>query len=186
MTIGPAPMMRMLLMSVRLGIASTSCFHQRRRSGRTGSRCRAGPGSLPGGPGSRTPAGRCARSPAAMPSKSETCVGAQVGRQRRRVDREAVVLAGDHHRPVSRSFTGWFAPWWPNFIFSVFAPEARPMQLVAEADAEHRHAGRVEDLADRLDRVVARLRVARAVGQEHAVGLQRAAPRARASAPAPR
>ena len=29
-------------------------------------------------------------------------------------------------RPVSRSCTGWFAPWWPNFIFIVFAPAARP------------------------------------------------------------
>src|SRR5216683_2041548 len=30
-------------------------------------------------------------------------------------------------RPVSRSLTGWFAPWWPNFIFTVLAPEARPI-----------------------------------------------------------
>ena len=29
-------------------------------------------------------------------------------------------------RPVSRSITGWFAPWWPNFIFTVRAPAARP------------------------------------------------------------
>ena len=27
-------------------------------------------------------------------------------------------------RPVSRSFTGWLAPWWPNFILKVLAPEA--------------------------------------------------------------
>jgi hypothetical protein len=27
---------------------------------------------------------------------------------------------------VSRSLTGWLAPWWPNFILSVRAPEARP------------------------------------------------------------
>ena len=47
------------------------------------------------------------------------------------------------------------------------------MQLVAEADAEDRDAASVEDLADRLDRVVAGLRVAGAVGQEDAVGLQR-------------
>ena len=45
-------------------------------------------------------------------------------------------------------------------------------QLVAEADAEHRHVG-LEELADRLDRVVAGLRIAGAVGEEHAVGLQR-------------
>jgi hypothetical protein len=28
-------------------------------------------------------------------------------------------------RPVSRSLTGWLAPWWPNFILKVRAPEAR-------------------------------------------------------------
>ena len=43
--------------------------------------------------------------------------------------------------PVSRSSTGWFAPWWPNFIFSVRAPDGEAQQLVAEADAERRHAG---------------------------------------------
>ena len=29
--------------------------------------------------------------------------------------------------PPSKSLTGWLAPWWPNFILSVRAPEARPM-----------------------------------------------------------
>ncbi|MNI56514.1 hypothetical protein D3C73_1115230 [compost metagenome] len=29
-------------------------------------------------------------------------------------------------RPLSRSCTGWFAPWWPWPILIVFAPEARP------------------------------------------------------------
>ena len=28
--------------------------------------------------------------------------------------------------PDSMSWTGWFAPWWPNFIFIVLAPDARP------------------------------------------------------------
>src|SRR2546429_806159 len=44
-------------------------------------------------------------------------------------------------------------------------------QLVSEADAEHRDDRGVEDFADRLDGVIARLRVAGAVGQEHAVRL---------------
>jgi NTE family protein len=30
----------------------------------------------------------------------------------------------------SRSCTGWFAPWWPNFIFIVFAPEASAGSVV--------------------------------------------------------
>jgi hypothetical protein len=29
-------------------------------------------------------------------------------------------------RPLSVSMTGWFAPWWPNFILTVLAPSARP------------------------------------------------------------
>jgi hypothetical protein len=67
--------------------------------------------------------------------------------------------------------TGWLAPWWPNFIFMVFAP-GQAQQLVAEADAESRDAAR-QDLADGGDGVIAGLGIARAVGQEHAVGLQR-------------
>src|ERR1041384_6380327 len=51
-------------------------------------------------------------------------------------------------------------------------PRGEAHQLVAEADAEHREARRVEDLADRLDRVVARLGVARTVREKHAVRLE--------------
>ena len=86
-------------------------------------------------------------------------------------------------RPLSRSFTGWFAPWWPNFILKVFAPDGQRHDLVAEADAEGRDAA-LDQLARRGDRVVARLRVARAVGQEDAVGLERQHFGAPASAPA--
>ena len=75
-------------------------------------------------------------------------------------------------RPVSRSCTGWFAPWWPNFIFMVLRAAGEAQQLVAEADAERRHV-RVHERADRLDGVVARLRIARTVRQEHAIGLER-------------
>ncbi|MCY1368607.1 hypothetical protein D9M69_556030 [compost metagenome] len=30
-------------------------------------------------------------------------------------------------RPLSISFTGWLAPWWPNFILKVLAPLAKAM-----------------------------------------------------------
>jgi hypothetical protein len=43
--------------------------------------------------------------------------------------------------------------------------------LVAKADAEHRDARGVEDFADRLDGVVARLGIARAVGEKDPVRL---------------
>jgi hypothetical protein len=54
--------------------------------------------------------------------------GAQVGRQRRGSSTAKpwfwlVMLT----RPLSRSFTGWLAPWWPNFILKVFAPDASAM-----------------------------------------------------------
>ena len=52
-----------ILMSVRLGMLP-ALAPSSSRSGRTDSRCRAAPGSPRGGPGSRTPAGRCARFPA--------------------------------------------------------------------------------------------------------------------------
>ena len=48
----------------------------------------------------------------------------------------------------------------------------QPQQLVAEADAEGGMPSS-QQFADRLDRVVAGLGIARAVGQEHAVRLQR-------------
>jgi hypothetical protein len=60
------------------------------------------------------------------PSKSERCVGRTLPGSVRSSTREAVVLAGDEDAPVSSSCTGWFAPWWPNFIFVVFAPAASP------------------------------------------------------------
>ena len=155
------------------------------RSGRTDSRCRAARDSLPGGPGSRTPAGRCAPGPAA--SRRTARRGSAAG--------SPAAIAGSTAkpwfwlvittRPVSRSFTGWLAPWWPNFIFSVFAPEARPMSWWPRQMPNTGMPRRVEDLADRLDGVVAGLRIARAVGQEHAVGLHASALRAPASAPAP-
>ena len=75
MTIGPAPMMRTLLMSVRLGTLAHPPSSS--RSDRTGSRCRAARDSPRDVPGSRTPAGRCARGPAGLPSKSETCVASR-------------------------------------------------------------------------------------------------------------
>ena len=43
-------------------------------------------------------------------------------------------------RPVARSFTGWFAPRWPHLELVGLRPERQRQQLVAEADAEHRHA----------------------------------------------
>src|SRR5262245_16256529 len=90
----------------------------------------------------------------------------QVTSNTRWVDGKTVVLAGDHHAPGVEVLY--------RMVRAVVAelhlerPRARgePHELVAEANAEHRDAGRVQDLADRLDGVVARLRVAGPVGEE--------------------
>ena len=133
-----------VLRSVRLGIASASPsrVHQRRRSGRTGSRCRAARARLPGGPGSRTPACRCAPGPAAC---RRTATRASARRLAGSVFSSTakpwfwlVMLT----RPLSRSFTGWLAPWWPNFILKVLRARGQRHDLVAQADAEGRHAAR--------------------------------------------
>src|SRR3954468_5141125 len=44
-------------------------------------------------------------------------------------------------------------------------------ELVAQADAEHRQPRRVENLADRLDGVIAGFGVARTVREKYAIGL---------------
>ena len=131
-----------------------------------------GPGLASGWPWKQN-AGRSVRArPCREPSNSETCVGR----------RFAGSVAGSTAKPwfwlvittcpVSRSFTGWFAPWWPNFIFTVFAPEASPISWWPRQMPNTGMRVRVEDFADRLDGVVAGLGIARAVGQENAVRLQ--------------
>ena len=75
--------------------------------------------------------------------------------------------------PVVRSFTGWFAPWWPCSIFTVVAPSASasiwwPRQM------PNTGLPLVDQLPDLRHRVFAgRRRVAGAVGQQHAVRLAR-------------
>ncbi len=141
----------------------------RRRSGRTDSRCRAARARLPGGPGNRTRASSTCAKPCSVPSKSETWVG----------------------RSVAGSDSGSTAkPWFWLVIDDPAAVEVLDRvvgavvaelhlvgaraggerhDLVAEADAEGRHAA-LDELARRRDRVVARLGIARSVGEEDAVG----------------
>jgi hypothetical protein len=125
------------------------------------------PGDASGWPWKQK-AGLSVRSTLAACRRTGDVGGAAVGGQRL-VHRETVVLAGDHDLPVSRSCTGWLAPWWPNFIFKVLAPEARamiwwPRQMPNTGSWLH------ELLARRWRS--RRARVARAVGQEHAVRVQ--------------
>ncbi|MCY1433135.1 hypothetical protein D9M71_491560 [compost metagenome] len=98
--------------------------------------------------------------------------GAQVARQAGLVRAEAVVLAGDHHHAgveVLYRVVGAVVA-----VAHLHGPGAggQGQQLVAEADAEYRNLG-LQHVLDSLDGVVARLGIARTVGQEHAVRLQR-------------
>ena len=99
-----------------------------------------GPGDASGWPWKQN-AGLSVRArPCSVPSNSETCVGAQVRRQRLLVDREAVVLAGDAdaagvevlHRVVGAVVA--------ELHLEGLRAGGERHDLVAEADAEGRHA----------------------------------------------
>ena len=91
------------------------------------------------------------------------------GRQRRCVDGEVVVLAGDLDGARGEVFDRVVGAVVPERQLDRLGAQGPAEQLVAEADAEDRHLA--EQLADRLDGVGHLSRVARPVGQEDAVGL---------------
>ena len=93
-------------------------------------------------------------------------------RQRLRVDREAVVLAGDADPAAVEVLDRVVGAVVAELHLVGARAGGERHDLVAEADAEGRHAA-LDELARRRDRVVARLRIARAVGEEDAVGPQR-------------
>ena len=97
---------------------------------------------------------------------------AHVGRQRRGIDGEAVILARDQHLSGVAVEHRMIRAVMSEFHLERAATRREAQQLVTEADAEHRQAGR-DDFADGRDGVVAGLRIARAVRQEHAVRLHR-------------
>jgi hypothetical protein len=98
-------------------------------------------------------------------------VGAQVGGQRLLVDREAVVLAGDGHAAVVEVLHRMVGAVVAELHLEGLGAGRQRQDLVAQADAEGGIAV-LDQFARGLDGVVARLRVAGAVGQEHAVGLE--------------
>ena len=75
-----------------------------------------GPGDASGWPWKQN-AGleTCAR-PCRVPSKSDTCVGRIVGGSDFGSTAKPWFWLVMLTRPLSRSLTGWLAPWWPNFI----------------------------------------------------------------------
>ncbi len=96
----------------------------------------------------------------------------QVRRQAVHVDRKTVVLAGDQHLSGLQILHRMVGTMVPELHFQRPRARGQRQQLVTETDAEDRHAPG-KQLANRVDRVVAGLRVARTVRQEHPVGPQR-------------
>src|SRR5690606_17653621 len=173
MTMGPAPMMRMLWRSVRLGILcsgslSAGAFHQRDELVEQVADV-AGPRA-----GFRMPL-ETERRPVRPGKALDRTVeeGAvrdlQVGRQAVRGHREAVVLAGDHHPAVALVAHRMVRPVVAELHLLRAGAAGEGEYLVAEADAEDRD-GPFDETRGRLDRVVAGLRVPRSVRQEDAVG----------------
>src|SRR5258706_36212 len=163
MTIGPAPMMSTLLMSVRLG--TLALVHQLCEAieeitdvVRPGTRLRMPLET------ERRPVG--AREPLQAAVEQRHVRRFQIRRKRVRVDGEAVVLAGDDHRSALQILHWVVGAVMPEFHFHGLRAGGETHELVAEADAERRRPG-VDDFADRTDRVVAGLRVPRAVGQKY-------------------
>src|SRR3954462_9504541 len=79
-------------------------------------------------------------------------------------------------RPVSRSLTGWLAPRWPNGSLNVSRPTAResswgPRQIpeTGRGPMDPRSRVGADELAQRVDDVLERGRVAGAVGEEDRV-----------------
>src|SRR5262249_57068079 len=93
----------------------------------------------------------------------------QVSRNGRRIDGEAVVLAGNDHAPGVEVLHRMVRAVMAELHLHGLRARGEPHELVTQADAEHRQARRVEDLADRLDGVVARLRAARTVSKDYAL-----------------
>ena len=97
------------------------------------------------------------------------------GRQRVGIDGEAVVLGGDLDGAGVQLLHRMVAAAMPELQLVGLRAERQGHQLVAQTDAEHRHAG-VHQLANVVDGVGHRRRIAGAVAQEDAVRLPRHAP----------
>src|SRR5690349_5749772 len=163
MTIGPAPMIRMLFMSLRFGIAHQFVEAIEQIADVVWPRTRF---RMP----LKTERGTIGPCEPLEGTVEQGYMGRpQVSADRRGIDGEAVVLARDDDLTRVEVLHRMVRPVVTELHLQRLRPGGEAHQLVAEADAEHRDARRVEDLADRLDRVVARLGIARAVGEEYAV-----------------
>src|ERR1700756_4437101 len=186
---GPAPMIRMLWMSVRLGTASASArlltaqvllgdlqlrleppqhqvieaLEEPTQIVRTGARLRM----------ALETENRPLREGEAL---QRTVEQRAVRRhdslgQRALIDREAVVLTGDKHAPGLELLHRMVRAVMAELHLHGACTGGEPENLVSKTDAEHRQV-RLEKALRGLDRVGARLGISRTVGEEDSVGLQ--------------
>ena len=83
-----------------------------------------------------------------------------------------MVLRGDHHPTAVEIDHRMVAAMMAELHLDGSGAGREPEQLVPETDTERGDFAR-DEFADRCDRIVAGLRIARAVGQKHAVRIHR-------------
>ena len=98
--------------------------------------------------------------------------GSQGRRQTGFIHGKTVVLAGDHHYAAIQILNRVVGAVVAVTHFQGLGTGCQRQQLMTQTDAEDRDIG-FQDVLDRLNGIVAGLRVTRAVGQEHAVRIQR-------------
>src|SRR5882672_5441790 len=137
MTIGPAPMMRTLLMSVRLGMLAL--LHQLRETIEQIAHVMR-PGARLGMPleAERRAVGTGQTLKAAVEERNVR--RSQVFRKRAGVDRKAVVLAGDDDRPVVQILHRMVGAVMPELHLQRLCARSEAHELVPQADSERRNA----------------------------------------------
>ena len=88
----------------------------------------------------------------------------KVRRQRVRIQGEPMVLTGDGHLAGCQMLYGVVGAMVPKLHFLRAPSSGQPQQLVSKADTEQRNLG-CKQASNGFDRVVTRLRIARAIAQ---------------------
>src|SRR5207342_1472990 len=101
-----------------------ACIDATKRSNNGPTSC--GPGLASGWPWKLKAGASVSSMPWLLPSNNERCVTRTLAGNVDSSTAKPWFWLVMRTRPLSRSITGWFAPWCPNFILSVRAPAARP------------------------------------------------------------
>src|SRR6476620_6542823 len=163
MTIGPAPIIRILLMSVRFGISlggyrRATSFHQAYKAvEQRPDILRAGASLRVSLEAERRPIGE--RKALQRAVEQRLVRHAHIFGECPGIDLEAVVLAGDHDVTGVEILHPMIRAMMSKLHLERFCAGGETEQLMAEADPEYRNAG-IDNLAHRFDGVIAGLRIA--------------------------